>query len=190
MQQILPIIITALGILVFFITVYFIIIALFFHKEKQGQALVRTGLGGTKVAINGGIYSIPIFHQLETIDISMKKIQIDCLSKESAISKDNLRTDVKAVFLIRVKYEVESIAKVALTIGAGKIRNTESLKDMFQAKFSEALKSTIRKFEFTELLDNRKELCNQTLILIGTDLHGFTIEDCAIDYIEKSNTNK
>lgn len=190
MQQILPIIITVLGILVFFTTVYFIIIALFFHKEKQGQALVRTGLGGTKVSINGGIYSIPIFHQLESIDISMKKIQIDCLSEESAISKDNIKADIKAVFLIRVKLDVESIAKVALTIGSQRVKDIESLKGLFQAKFSEALKSTIRKFKFTELLDNRQELCNQTLILIGTDIHGFTIEDCAIDYIEKSNTNK
>ena len=45
MEGILPIILTGLGILLFLIIVYFAIIALFYKKVHQGEALVRTGFG-------------------------------------------------------------------------------------------------------------------------------------------------
>ena len=55
MDGILGIIVTGLGILLFLVIVYFAIIAMFYKKVHQGQALVRTGFGGTKVATDKGL---------------------------------------------------------------------------------------------------------------------------------------
>ena len=52
---------------------YFAIIAMFYKKVPQGQALVSTGFGGTKVATDRGMYVVPVFHRVEIMDISVKE---------------------------------------------------------------------------------------------------------------------
>ncbi|MET1258582.1 flotillin family protein [Flagellimonas sp. DF-77] len=189
MEGILPIIVTALGVLLFLIIVYFAIIALFYKKVHQGEALVRTGFGGTKVATDKGLYVVPVFHRVEVMDISVKKIQIERMGVEGLICKDNMRADIKVAFFVRVNNEVDFIKKVAQTIGVARASRKETLEDLFEAKFSEALKTVGKKFEFTALYEARREFRDEIVDIIGTDLNGYTLEDCAIDYLEQTSVS-
>lgn len=189
MDGILPIIVTGLGIILFLVIVYFAIIAMFYKKVHQGQALVRTGFGGTKVATDKGLYVVPVFHRVETMDISVKKIQIERMGVEGLICKDNLRADIKVAFFVRVNNEVEYIKKVAQTIGVQRASRIETLEDLFEAKFSEALKTVGKKFQFIDLYEARREFRDEIVDIIGTDLNGYTLEDCAIDYLEQTSVS-
>ncbi len=186
MEGILPIIVTGIGIILFLVIVYFAIIALFYKKVHQGQALVRTGFGGTKVATDKGLYVVPVFHRVEVMDISVKKIQIERMGVEGLICKDNMRADIKVAFFVRVNNEVDFIKKVAQTIGVARASRKETLEDLFEAKFSEALKTVGKKFEFTQLYEARREFRDEIVDIIGTDLNGYTLEDCAIDFLEQT----
>ena len=53
-----------------------VLISRFYRKVEQGQALVRNGMGGTKVSFSGMIV-LPILHQPEYMDISVKRVEID-----------------------------------------------------------------------------------------------------------------
>lgn len=187
MDGILPILITGLGILFFLVIVYFAIIAMFYKKVHQGQALVRTGFGGTMVATDKGLYVVPVFHRVETMDISVKKIQIERMGVEGLICKDNMRADIKVAFFVRVNNEVAYIKKVAQTIGVQRASRIETLEDLFEAKFSEALKTVGKKFEFIDLYEARREFRDEIVDIIGTDLNGYTLEDCAIDFLEQTS---
>ncbi len=169
--------------------IYFLGIALFYKKVHQGQALVRTGFGGTKVATDKGLYVVPVFHRVETMDISVKKIQIERMGVEGLICKDNLRADIKVAFFVRVNNEVEYIKKVAQTIGVQRASRIETLEDLFEAKFSEALKTVGKKFQFIDLYEARREFRDEIVDIIGTDLNGYTLEDCAIDYLEQTSVS-
>ena len=126
--------------LVFLIVIYFAIIAMFYKKVHQGQALIRTGFGGTKVATDKGLYVVPVFHRVEIMDVSVKKIQIERQAHEGLICKDNMRADIKVAFFVRVNNDVSYIKKVAQTIGVARASRIETLEDLFEAKFSEAKK--------------------------------------------------
>lgn len=169
------------------IIIYFLIIALFYKKVHQGQALVRTGFGGTKVATDKGLYVVPVFHRVEVMDISVKKIQIERLATEGLICKDNMRADIKVAFFVRVNNEVDFIKKVAQTIGVQRASRQETLEDLFEAKFSEALKTVGKKFDFIQLYEARREFRDEIVDIIGTDLNGYTLEDCAIDFLEQTD---
>ena len=106
-----------IGLILFLIIIYFAIIALFYKKVPQGEALVRTGFKGTKVATDKGLYVVPVFHKVEIMDISVKKIQIERLGDNGLLCKDNMRADIKVAFFVRVNNEVEFIKKVAQTVG-------------------------------------------------------------------------
>ncbi|TDT45259.1 putative membrane protein YqiK [Maribacter spongiicola] len=186
MESIFSIIGIGLGIILFLIIVYFAIIAMFYKKVHQGQALVRTGFGGTKVATDKGLYVVPVFHRVEIMDISVKKIQIERLATEGLICKDNMRADIKVAFFVRVNNEVDFIKKVAQTIGVQRASRQETLEELFEAKFSEALKTVGKKFDFIQLYEARREFRDEIVDIIGTDLNGYTLEDCAIDYLEQT----
>ena len=172
--------------LVFLIVIYFAIIAMFYKKVHQGQALIRTGFGGTKVATDKGLYVVPVFHRVEIMDVSVKKIQIERQAHEGLICKDNMRADIKVAFFVRVNNDVSYIKKVAQTIGVARASRIETLEDLFEAKFSEALKTVGKKFEFIELYEARREFRDEIVNIIGTDLNGYTLEDCAIDFLEQT----
>lgn len=186
MESIFSIIGIGLGVILFLIIVYFAIIAMFYKKVHQGQALVRTGFGGTKVATDKGLYVVPVFHRVEVMDISVKKIQIERLATEGLICKDNMRADIKVAFFVRVNNEVDFIKKVAQTIGVQRASRQETLEELFEAKFSEALKTVGKKFDFIQLYEARREFRDEIVDIIGTDLNGYTLEDCAIDYLEQT----
>ena len=186
MNQILPIIGIGFGILLFLVIVYFAIIAMFYKKVHQGQALIRTGFGGTKVATAKGLYVVPVFHRVEIMDVSVKKIQIERLGVEGLICKDNMRADIKVAFFVRVNNDITYIKKVAQTIGVARASRIETLEDLFEAKFSEALKTVGKKFQFIELYEARREFRDEIVDIIGTDLNGYTLEDCAIDFLEQT----
>ncbi|WP_459211261.1 flotillin family protein [Aquimarina rhabdastrellae] len=189
MDNILSLIGIGLGVVLFLIIVYFAIVAMFYKKVPQGQALVRTGRKGTQVGTDKGIYVIPVFHKLEIMDIAVKKIQIERIGKDGLVCKDNMRADIKVAFFVRVNPEIEHIKKVAQSIGCERASDPSTLEELFEAKFSEALKSAGKKFEFTELYEARTEFRKAIVSIIGTDLNGYTLEDCAIDYLEQTPVN-
>lgn len=160
--------------------------ATFYKKIPQGKAIVRTGVGGGKVAFNKGMYVIPILHKMEIMDISVKKLQIDRLEQDGLICKDNIRADIKVAFFIRVNKSVEDVLNVAQAIGTERASDIETLCILFEAKFSEALKTVGKKFDFIELYEARREFRTEILNIIGTDLNGYILDDCAIDFLEQT----
>lgn len=169
--------VVVVGLLMWLITMY--------KKVSQGRVLVRTGQGGVKIFFNAGMV-IPILHKEEIMDISVKKLDITRMGKDGLICKDNLRADIKVAFFVRVNKSVQDIINVAQTIGCERASDHETLENLFEAKFSEALKTVGKKFEFIELYEARREFRDEIINIIGTDLNGYVLDDCAIDYLEQT----
>ncbi|MCC8145768.1 MAG: hypothetical protein LIO93_04865 [Bacteroidales bacterium] len=180
------IIVIIAGAIIFSVLVFLGLLASFYKKIPQGKAIVRTGVGGTKVAFNKGMYVIPIFHKMEIMDISLKKVQIERMQHDGLICKDNIRADIKVAFFVRVNKSVNDVINVAQSIGAERASDISTLKDIFEAKFSEALKTVGKKFNFIELYEARREFRDEIINIIGTDLNGYVLDDCAIDYLEQT----
>jgi len=168
------------------IVLFVIFIALFYKKIPQGEALVKTGFGGTAVAFDKGMYVIPVLHKVEVMDISVKKIEIQRIAEDGLICKDNMRADIKVAFFVRVNKSKEAIIEVAQTIGCERASSIDTLNDLFEAKFSEGLKTVGKQFQFIELYESRAEFRDKIVNEIGRDLNGYTLEDCAIDYLEQT----
>ena len=86
------------------------------RKVEQGSAIIRNGMGGTKVSFDRNIV-IPILHIVESMDISVKRIEIDRSGEDGLICKDNIRADIKVAFFVRVNKEIEDVKRVAQFLG-------------------------------------------------------------------------
>ncbi|MDM1550283.1 flotillin family protein [Empedobacter falsenii] len=179
-------ILLAVGVIVFIFIAFIVVLSVFYKKVPQGKAIVRTGVGGSQVAFNKGMYVIPVFHKMEIMDISIKKIDIARQQHDGLICKDNIRADIKVAFFVRVNKSVNDVINVAQNLGTERASEPETLKSIFEAKFSEALKTVGKKFDFIELYEARREFRDEILNIIGTDLNGYILDDCAIDYLEQT----
>jgi uncharacterized membrane protein YqiK len=156
-----------------------------FRKVDQGQALVRNGVGGTKVSFSGMVV-FPVIHRCQTMDISVKRVEIDRQGKNGLICMDNMRADIKVAFFVRVNKTPEDVLRVAQSVGCERASSQTSIVDLFDAKFSEGLKTVGRQFQFVELYNSRDKLKEGILQTVGTDLNGFILDDVAIDYLEQT----
>ena len=162
-----------------------LVILSWYKKVPQGKAIVRTGSGGVTVSFNGMIV-IPVLHRIEWMDISVKKVEIHRTGKDGLICKDNMRADIKVAFFVRVNPKSEDVVKVAQTLGVDRASREETLNKLFEAKFSEALKTVGKRFDFVELYDARERFREEILNTIGTNLNGYVLDDAAIDYLEQT----
>jgi uncharacterized membrane protein YqiK len=174
------VVITVIGLLALF--------SRFYKKVEQSKVIIRNGVGGQTVSF-GGMFVVPILHRYEIMDISVKRVEIAREGKDGLICKDNLRADIRVAFFVRVNQTQEDVLKVAQSLGCEKASDPETLMAFFDAKFSEALKTVGKKFDFVELYTNREVFKLEILQIIGTDLNGYVLDDAAIDYLEQTDIN-
>lgn len=166
----------------------FFLLATCYKKVEQGTAIIRNGVGGTKVSFVGMLV-IPVLHRKELMDISVKRVEINRTGEgsEGLICRDNLRADVKVAFFVRVNKTPQDVLKVAQSLGCKRGSDPEGLIEFFDAKFSEGLKTVGKQFDFVDLYTNREQFKEEILKVIGTDLNGYILDDAAIDYLEQTS---
>jgi uncharacterized membrane protein YqiK len=185
-EQIPMLVLTIVGIVVFILIAFLTALSKFYKKVDQGRALVRNGIGGQKVSF-GGIWVVPIIHKCEEMDISVKRIETDRRGPDGLLCQDNIRADIKVAFFVRVNHRAEDVLKVAQSLGCIKASDHKTMEAFFDAKFSEALKTVGKKFDFVQLYTERNKFKEEILQVIGTDLNGFVLDDAAIDYLEQTS---
>ena len=158
----------------------------FYRKVGPEEALVRSGFGGLKGITGSGIVVIPVFHRAEQMDLSVKRIEIKRKAEQGLICKDNMRADIEVAFFVRVNNTRADILQVAQALGCKRASEQHALIELFDAKFSEALKTVGKHFDFVELYEERDKFKEEILKVIGTDLNGYVLDDCAIDYLEQT----
>lgn len=177
----------AIGIGVLFVFSLLIMVAKFYHKVEQGQALIINKLGAEpEISTTGGMV-IPVIHKKEIMDISTKRMMLERKGRSGLICQDNIRADIIITFYIRVNETKEDILRVAKQVGCDRSSYPETLQELFEAKFSEALKTVGKQLNFTELFTQRDIFRDKIKEVIGQDLSGYVLEDVAIDFLEQTS---
>lgn len=178
-------ILIAIGVVLAVLLILLIAISRLFLKVEQGKALIVSKVRNVHVTFTGAVV-LPVLHKAETMDISVKTIEIERTGQEGLICRDNIRADIRITFFVRVNKTVEDVVKVAQAIGTARASDQVTLQELFNAKFSEALKTVGKHLDFVDLYTKRDEFRDRILQVIGTDLNGYSLEDAAIDFLEQT----
>lgn len=174
-----------LFVLILIAIVVSLVLVLCIRKIQPGRAGVKTGFGGLQVAFDWMV-RIPLLQTYHIVDISVKKIEITRKGKDGLVCHDNIRADITVAFYIRVEATEESVRKVAQMLTPERVSDVAQLRELFEAKFSEALKTAGKQMEFHELFTERLRFRDEIQETIGKDLDGFLLQDVAIDYLEQT----
>jgi flotillin len=161
------------------------VVLLCIRKIHPGKAGITVGWGGLRVAFDYMI-RLPLVQNFDLVDISVKKLEIHRKGKDGLVCKDNIRADISVAFYIRVEAKEESVKKVAQMLTPERVADMAQLRELFEAKFSEALKTAGKQMEFHELFTERLRFRDEIQATIGKDLDGFLLQDVAIDYLEQT----
>lgn len=167
-------------------------ISKFLKKAAPGQALVKTGFGiaNPKISMGSSIV-IPLLHKLETVDLTVKTIRIERRKKDSLSCADGIRAEVEVDFYIKINPVTEDIRHVSQTVGAKRATDIVKLRELFEAKFADALKTAGSKISFEQLYHNRQQFRDEIISALGSAdgkdvvLNGYRLDDVAIQYLEQ-----
>src|SRR6185437_14920076 len=140
-----------------------------YRRSSKEVAFVRTGLGGQKVVMNGGAFVLPIVHEVVPVNMNTLRLEVSRGRDKALITKDRMRVDVVSEFYVRVQAGVEAIASAAQTLGQRTLE-PETLKELVEGKFVDALRTVAAEMTMEELHEKRGEYVKRVKGVAAADL--------------------
>ena len=157
------------GIVLAALLVIGLILTRLYRRASKETGFVRTGFGGEKVVINGGALVLPVLHETMQVNLNTVRLAVERKNNDALITLDRLRIDVKAEFYVRVRPDRESIAMAAQTLGH-RTMQPDSLKELIEGKFVDALRSVAAGMTMAQLHEQRAEFVQKVQQVSAADL--------------------
>jgi uncharacterized membrane protein YqiK len=156
-------------------------------RSSKERAFVRTGLGGQKVVMNGGAFVLPIVHEVVPVNMNTLRLEVSRGRDKSLITKDRMRVDVVSEFYVRVQAGVEAIAAAAQTLGQRTLQ-PETLKELVEGKFVDALRTVAAEMTMEELHEKRGEYVKRVKSAVAADLlqNGLELETVSLTQLDQT----
>ena len=159
----------------------------FYAKANREIALVRTGLGGQKVVLDGGCLALPFLHKVAEVNMRTSKLEIERVGPASVITADRLRVDVRAEFYVRVRATEEGVATAAQAL-AGKTFRASELAETLEGKLVDAVLSVAAGYTMDSLQDERGKYTAAVSQVLGEDLaqNGLLLESVSLTRLDQT----
>ncbi|MGB0835750.1 MAG: flotillin family protein [Psychrobium sp.] len=165
-----------------------LIFAKLYVRATKEIAFVRTGMGGEKVVKDGGAICLPVLHETIPVNMNTLRIEVEKVEKDSLITKDRMRVDVKADFYLRVAPNAEGISMAAQTLGSRTMR-VEELKKLMESKFVDVLRTVAAEMAMTEMHEQRADFVQKVQQNVSNDLekNGLELESVSLTGFDQTD---
>lgn len=174
-----------------------VFLASMYKKVTVGsRVIIARRFNGKRDVSTTGLVVVPFFHSYEYLDMAIKSIPFERSSKiakteqggayDSLYAKDNIKVDLRVCFYLNINPTPEAIIQVVEKHGAENAGSAEYLRKHFGPKFSEALKTAVKKFDYQDLHTKRIEFREEVKKGLSEDLGAFQLNDVVIDDLQQS----
>ena len=164
------IILTALAIAIFVYLLHWL-----YRRSSKEVSFVRTGLRGEKVVISGGAFVLPIIHNITSVGMRTLRIEVRRGGDKAFITKNRMRVEIVAEFYVRVTPSKEAVSIAAGTLGK-RTMEPESLRDLVQGRFVDALGIVAAKMSMEEIQEQRGEYIKAVKVIVAESLGSTGLE--------------
>ncbi|WP_344707998.1 flotillin family protein [Sphingomonas swuensis] len=165
-----------------------LILTRLYKRASKEIGFVRTGFGGERVVMNGGALVLPVLHETMPVNLNTVRLAVERKNSDALITLDRLRIDVKAEFYVRVRPDSESIAIAAQTLGQ-RTMHPDSLKELIEGKFVDALRSVAAGMTMAQLHEQRAEFVQKVQQVSAADLamNGLELESVSLTGLDQTS---
>ena len=159
-----------------------------YHRASKQISFVRTGFGGQIVIMDGGAMVLPVMHEIIPVNMNTLRLEVNRANDQALITRDRMRVDVLAEFYVRVKPTEESIANAAQTLGM-RTMQPDTLKELVEGKFVDALRAVAAEMAMTELHEKRVDFVQKVQQVVSEDLlkNGLELESVSLTGLDQTS---
>lgn len=125
-----------------------------YQRATRETSLVRTGIGGRKVVMDGGTIAVPYFHEVQRVNMQTLRLEVRRAAEGALITKDRMRVDVGVEFYVSVIPSADGVARAAQTLG-NRTFQPDKLRELIEGKLVDALRSVAARQSMDELHESR-----------------------------------
>ena len=169
------------------VAIIVILAAYFYRRSTREVSLIRTGIGGRKVVMDGGVIAIPYFHDVSKVNMQTLRLEVKRNGDQALITKDRLRVDVGVEFYVSVDPTEEAIARASQTLGE-RTFNSEKLRELIDGKLIDTLRSVAARMTMDELHENRADFVNEVAQNLAEPLfkNGLALESVSLSALDQT----
>lgn len=158
-----------------------------YKRATREISLVKTGAGGKKVIMDGGIFVIPLVHEVRPVNMKTLRLEVQRSEDGALITKDRMRVDVGVEFYVSVNATDEGISRAAQTLG-DRTFDVEQLREMIEGKLVDGLRSVAARMSMDELHENRAEFVQEVQNAVSEDLlkNGLELEAVSLTALDQT----
>lgn len=149
--------------------------AWFYRRATNEVALVRTGIGGRRVVVDGGTLALPWFHEITAVNMQTIRMHVARSGEAALITRDRLRVDVGAEFYASVRPEPEAIARAAQTLGR-RVFKPDELRALIDGMMIDALRAVAAQMTMDELHENRARFVAEVRAALNEPLERYGLQ--------------
>ena len=166
-----------------------LIYAALYKKVPRGIALVRTGMGGRKVIIDGDCLRLPVFHEVRAVNLSTVQLTVRRSGEDALITRDSLRVDATVDFYVSVEESDDGVAQAARTLG-DRTFDPDKLRELIEGKLVDALRAVAAEQDMMNLHENRQDFVQRVQEIVATDLskNGLQLESVSLTGLDQTST--
>lgn len=159
-----------------------------YRRSSKDVSFVRTGLGGEKVVMGGGAIVLPIVHDVTEVSMNTLRLEVNRARERSLITMDRMRVELAVDFFVRVIPSPQAVAAAARTLGHRTL-NPESLKDLVQGRFVDAMGSVAASMTMEQMHEHRSDFMKQVRdMVVGTlDQNGLELEAASLVSLDQAD---
>jgi uncharacterized membrane protein YqiK len=152
-----------------------------YRRCGADEALVRTGSGGNKVVIGGGVLVFPVIHQLLRVSLRSVKLLVERSGKNALVTGDKIKANVTTELYIKVQPIAEDVLAAARSFGDRNL-DEHAIGALIEGKLTDALRSVAAVQTFMSLHGKRKEFAEHIQAALSEELkkNGLTLENVSI----------
>jgi flotillin len=163
------------------------VLAWFYERATREISLVKTGIGGRRVVMDGGLIAVPYFNDISRVNMQTLRLEISRAGEQALITKDYLRVDVSVEFYVSVAPNAEGIARAAQTLGR-KTFHADQLLELIEGKLVDALRSIAARLTMDELHENRGAFVADVREALGDSLarNGLELDSVSLSALDQT----
>ncbi|MBT3786903.1 MAG: flotillin [Alphaproteobacteria bacterium] len=164
-----------------------VVLAWFYERGTREVSLVRTGVGGRKVVMDGGTLAIPYFHEISRVNMQTLRLEVNRTGEAALITKDRLRVDVGVEFYVSVRSEEEDIARAVQTLGR-RTFHADQLLELIEGKLVDSLRSVSARMSMDDLHENRGAFVAEVRDSLSDSLaiNGLNLESVSLSALDQT----
>ena len=161
--------------------------AWFYERATNEVSLIRTGIGGRKVVIDGGVIAVPFFHEVGRVNMQTIRMDVARSGESALITKDRMRIDVGAEFYASVIPEKGAIVRAAQTLGRRTFQ-PDQLKALIDGMMVDALRAEAARMTMDELHENRSGFVREVRAALADTLtkYGLQLDSVSLTALDQT----